>query len=101
VVDAVVAIVVTLAMGLAVLGGIPVALGLVLMLLAFIPYVGFLMVSPTTIARLSLPNYIRELLVNASREAGAEGMAIEAELEELGPATSARSWRPVELIQHS
>jgi Ca2+/Na+ antiporter len=73
VVDAVVAIVVTLGLGLAVLGGIPVALGWGLMLLVFIPYVGFLILSPTTIAQLPLPSYISALLVNASREAGAEG----------------------------
>jgi Ca2+/Na+ antiporter len=68
------------------------------MLLVFTPYVGFLILSPTTIARLTLPSYINALLVNASREAGAEGMAIEAELEERGPATSGQSWRPVVLI---
>jgi len=98
VVDAAIAIVVTLAMGLALLGWIPVALGWILMLLVFIPYVGFLILSPTTIARLPLPRQVSSLLVDASREAGAEGMAIEAELEELGPATSVRSWRPVVLI---
>ncbi len=97
-VDAVVAMVVTIGVGLAVLGGIPVALGWVLMLVAFIPYVGFLILSPTSVAKLPLSSHITALLVNASREAGAEGMAIEAELDERGPATSGRSWRPVALI---
>jgi cation:H+ antiporter len=97
VIDAGVAIVVTLAMGLGVLGDIPIAVSWGLMLLVFIPYITFLFLRPTTIAQLPLPSRISTLLVNASREAGEEGMAIEAELEDL-PATPGRSWLPVALI---
>lgn len=97
VVDAGVAIVVTLAMGLAVLGEIPIAVAWILMLLVFIPYITFLFLSPTTIAQLPLPSRISTFLANASREAGVEGMEIEAELEDLG-APPGRSWVPVALI---
>jgi Ca2+/Na+ antiporter len=97
VIDAGVAIAVTLAMGLAVLGEIPIAAAWILMLLAFIPYITFLFVSPATIVRLPLPGRIATFLVNASREAGVEGMEIEAELEDLA-ATPARRWLPVALI---
>lgn len=97
VVDAGVAIVVTLAMGLAVLGEIPIAVAWSLMLLVFIPYVTFLFLSPASIARLPLPSRISAFLVSASREAGVEGMDIEAELEDLAGARG-RSWLPVALI---
>jgi cation:H+ antiporter len=97
VVDAGVAIVVTLAMGLAVLGEIPVAVAWILMLLVFIPYITFLFLSPTTIAQLPLPSRISAFLADASREAGVEGMEIEAELEDLA-ATPRRAWLPVALI---
>ncbi|MHB8488665.1 MAG: hypothetical protein ACYDCS_03305 [Candidatus Dormibacteria bacterium] len=53
-IDAVVGIVVTLAMGLAVLGQVPIAAAWVVMLLTFIPYVTFLFLSPNTIERLPL-----------------------------------------------
>jgi cation:H+ antiporter len=98
VVDAGVAIIVTLAMGLAVLGVIPVAIGWALMLLVFAPYVGFLIANPATVARLPLPTAFTMLLGNAAREAALEGLDLEAELEELAPAIPPRSWRPVVLI---
>jgi len=98
VIDAGVAIVVTLAMGLAVLGRIPVAAGWILMLLVFVPYVSFLILSPASIERLPLPRSISVLLVDASRQAGVEGMELEDEIEKLDPATLGRSWRPVVLI---
>ena len=97
VVDAGVAIVVTCAMGLAVLGEIPIAIAWILMLLVFIPYLVFLFLSPTTIGQLPLPSHISSFLANASREAGVEGMEVEAELEDLA-ATPAQSWLPVALI---
>jgi Ca2+/Na+ antiporter len=97
VVDAGVAIVVTLAMGLAVLDEVPIAAAWSLMLLVFIPYITFLFLSPTTIAQLPLPSRIGTLLANASRETGLEGMEIEAELEDLA-AAPARGWLPVALI---
>jgi len=97
VVDAGVAILVTLAIGLAVLGEIPIAVAWILMLLVFIPYLTFLFLSPTTIAQLPLPSRISAFLANASREAGVEGMEIEAELEDLA-APSGRSWLPVALM---
>jgi cation:H+ antiporter len=97
VLDAGVAIVVTLAMGLAVLGEIPIAAAWILMLLVFIPYITFLFLSPRTIAQLPLPGRISTFLANASREAGVEGMEIEAELEDLAAAPG-RSWLPVALI---
>jgi cation:H+ antiporter len=97
VIHAWVAIVVTLAMGLAVLGEIPIAVAWSLMLLVFIPYITFLFLSPTTIAQLPLPSRISMFLANASREAGVEGMEIEAELEDLA-APAGRSWLPVALI---
>jgi cation:H+ antiporter len=98
VVDAGVAIVVTIAIGLAVLGEIPIAVGWILMLLVFIPYVAFLVLSPRTIAQMPLPRYVGALLANASRDAGAEGKEIEAELEGLGAASGRRSWLPVALM---
>jgi cation:H+ antiporter len=97
VVDAGVALIVTIAMGLAVLSVVPVAMGWALMLLVFVPYVAFLILSTATVARLPLPRPLRGLLINAAREAAAEGMDLEAELEELDSATG-RTWRPVVLI---
>jgi cation:H+ antiporter len=98
VLDAAVAMIVTLAIGLAVLGAIPVALGWAVMLLVFVPYVGFLIANPATIARLPLPNALTRVLSNAARDAALEGMELEAELEELARNTPPRSWRPVVLI---
>ena len=98
VVDAGVAIVVTIAIGSAVLGEIPIAVGWILMLLVFIPYVAFLVLSPRTIAQMPLPRYVGTLLANASRDAEAEGMEIEAELEGLGGASGRRSWLPAALM---
>jgi cation:H+ antiporter len=96
-VDAGVGIVVTLAMGLAVLGKLPVGAAWILMLLVFIPYITFLFLSPRSIERLPLPSPIRAFLAGASREAGLEGMEIEAELESLA-ATPQRSWLPAGMI---
>lgn len=98
VLDAGVAVIVTLAMGLVVLGVIPVTLGWALMLLVFVPYAGFLIANPAAVSRLPLPTAFTIFLGNAAREAGLEGMDLEAELEELTPTTSPRSWRPVVLV---
>lgn len=97
-VDAGVAIIVTLAMGMAVLGVIPVGLGWTLILLVFVPYVGFLLLSPAAVVRLRLPNSFHGLLVNAAREAALEGMDLEAELEEIDSAAAGRSWPPIVFI---
>jgi cation:H+ antiporter len=97
--DAGVAIAVTLAVGGAVVGAIPVVLGWLLLLVAFVPYVLFLVVRPRTIARLPLPRNVHALLATASSEAGMEGDEIEAELEEFGGVIAPpRSWRPVLLM---
>jgi Ca2+/Na+ antiporter len=100
--DAGVAIVVTLAVGATVIGWIPVLLGWLLMLVAFVPYVLFLVVRPRTVARLPLPPRVHTLLATASSEAGMEGEEIEAELEEFGGVIAPpRSWRPVLLMAPS
>jgi cation:H+ antiporter len=96
-IDAGVAMLVTLAMGMAVLGEIPVAVAWSLMLLVFIPYITFLFLSPATIARVPLPSHISGFLVRASREAGLEGMELEAELEDVA-GTRGRRWLPVALV---
>lgn len=97
--DAGVAIAVTLAVGGAAAGWVPVFVGWVLMLVVFVPYVLFLVLRPRTIARLPLPPRIHTLLATASAEAGMEGDEIEAELEEFGGVIAPpRSWRPVLLM---
>jgi cation:H+ antiporter len=97
-VDGGVAMLVTLAIGLVVLDAVPVALGVALMLIAFVPYVVFLIMRTTAIARLPLPTPLRTLLVSASREAGVEGMELESELEDLDSPAPSRHWRPVLLM---
>lgn len=98
VIDGGAAILVTLSIGLVVLGGLPVPLGLVLTLLVFVPYVTFLTLRTSTIERIPLPNRVRLFLVSASREAGVEGMDLESELEDLAPRTHSRDWWPVVLM---
>jgi cation:H+ antiporter len=98
VIDGGVAILVTLSIGLVVLGDLPVPLGLTLMLLAFVPYVLFLTLRTSTIARVPLPRRLRLLLVSASQEAGVEGMELESELEDVAPRTHSRDWWPVALM---
>jgi cation:H+ antiporter len=97
-IDGGVAILVTLAIGLAVLGALPVAVGLLLMVVVFVPYVVFLILRTSTIARLPLHTRLKAVLVRASREAGVEGIELETELEELSPSAQSRGWRPVVLI---
>jgi cation:H+ antiporter len=97
-VDGGVAMLVTLAIGLVVLDAVPVALGVALMLIAFVPYVVFLIMRTTAIARLPLPTPLRTLLISASREAGVEGMELESELEDLDSPAPSRHWRPVLLM---
>jgi cation:H+ antiporter len=96
VVDGGAAILVTLAIGLVVLGDLPVPLGLALMMFVFVPYVLFLTLRPSTIARIPLPRRLSLFLVSASREAGDEGMELEAEL--VAPRTHSRDWWPVALM---
>jgi cation:H+ antiporter len=98
VIDGTVAILVTLSIGLAVLGDLPVPLGLVLMLLVFVPYVAFLILRSSTIARLPLPRRLVAQLVSASRDAEVDGMELENEIEDLNPTRRSRSWRPVALM---
>jgi cation:H+ antiporter len=98
VIDGGAAILVTLSIGLVVLGGLPVPLGLVLTLVVFVLYVTFLTLRTSTIERIPLPNRVRLFLVSASREAGVEGMELESELEDLAPRTHSRDWRPVVLM---
>jgi cation:H+ antiporter len=98
VIDGGVAIVVTLSIGLVVLGDLPVPLGLALMLLVFVPYVIFLTMRTSAVARVPLPHRLRLFLVIASQEAGVEGMELESELENLAPRTHSRDWWPVALM---
>lgn len=95
--DAGVAIGVTIAIGLAVLGVIPIALGWGVMLLVFIPYLGILVARPSQIQRLPLPSPAREFLRRAALEAAAEGVELEDEIDSVMP-TRQRTWRPVLLI---
>jgi cation:H+ antiporter len=95
VIDGCVSILVTLSIGLVVLGALPTPVGLLLMFLVFAPYAVFLVLRTSTISRLPLPGRLNRLLVSASREAGFEGMELETEIEDLNPATRSRSWRPV------
>jgi cation:H+ antiporter len=97
-IDGCVAIVVTLSIGLMVLGALPIAVGWLLMLLVFAPYVVFLVLPPATIAGLPGPDALRRLLVDASRESGTEGLELEAEIEDLSPSRVSRSWRPALLM---
>jgi cation:H+ antiporter len=97
--DAGVAIIVTLAVGGAVVGAIPVFVGWLLVLAVFVPYVLFLVLRPRTVASLRLPRPLHALLAAASSEAGMEGDEIEAELEAFGGVIAPpRSWRPVLLM---
>jgi cation:H+ antiporter len=98
VLDAGVAIVVTIAIGLAVLGDIPVAVGWLVMPLVFVPYLGILVVPPARLQRLRLPKPVTRFLAQASRETAAESVEIEDELEALVPTHSERAWRPVLLV---
>ncbi len=98
VIDGGAAILVTLSIGLVVLGGLPVHVGLGLMLLVFVPYVTFLTLRTSTIERAPLPNRLRLFLVSASREAGVEGMELESELQDLAQRTRSRDWWPVILM---
>ncbi|MFZ2032223.1 MAG: hypothetical protein WAW53_00555 [Candidatus Dormiibacterota bacterium] len=98
VIDGGVAILVTLAIGLVVLGDLPVPLGLALMLVVFVPYVIFLTLRPSTIARVPLPGRLSMFLVSASQEAGVEGMELESELEDIARRTHSRDWWPVALM---
>ncbi len=97
-IDGGVAILVTLAIGLVVLGALPIPVGLSLMVLVFVPYVVFLILPTSTVARLALPDGLRALLVNASRESDVEGIELESELEAHIAAVQTRSWRPVLLM---
>jgi cation:H+ antiporter len=97
-IDGGVAILVTLAIGLVVQGMLPIPVGLSLVVLVFVPYVVFLILPTSTIARLALPHGLRALLVNASRESDVEGMELESELEAHIAAVQSRSWRPVLLM---
>jgi cation:H+ antiporter len=97
-IDGAVAILVTLAIGLTVLGTVPVPLGLSLMVVVFVPYAVFLVLRTSTIARLPLPGLVSALLVDASREAGVEGKELETEIEEVYPSAPSRQWRPVILM---
>ncbi len=98
VIDGCVAILVTLSISLVVLGDLSVPVGLLLMFLVFGPYVVFLILRTSTIARLPLPDRLSRLLMNASREAGVEGMELETEIEDVNPSAGSHSWRPVLLM---
>ena len=98
VVDGAIAILVTLSMALVVLDVLAVPVGLVVTVAVFVPYVAFLILRTVTIARLPLPERLSALLVDASREAGIEGMELEAELEDLAPVTRSTNWWPVLLM---
>jgi len=97
-IDGAVAILITLAIGLTVLGTLPVPLGLGLMVLVFVPYVVFLALRTSTIARLPLPARVTALLADASRGSAAEGKELETEIEEVYPRAPSRQWRPVILM---
>jgi len=97
VIDGGAAILVTLSIGLVVLGGLPVHVGLGLMLLVFVPYVTFLTLRTSTIERAPLPNRLRLFLVSASREAGVEGWSSNRN-SRTRPATRSRDWWPVILM---
>lgn len=98
VVDGGVALATTLAIGLALLGSIPVALGWILMLMVFVPYVGILIAPPARIGRLSLPKPFVTFLLQVSRQAATEGAELEDEIEIVAPSSPERRWRPVLLV---
>jgi cation:H+ antiporter len=98
VLDAGVAIAVTIAVGLAVLGAIPVALGWLVMLLVFLPYLAILVIPSARLQRLALPRPITHFLAQASRETAAESVELEDEIEILAPTRPDRAWRPVVLV---
>jgi cation:H+ antiporter len=98
VLDAGVAIAVTISIGLAVIGSIPVAAGWLLMLLVFVPYLVVLIVRPARMQRLGLPKPVARFLAQASRETAAESVELEEELEVLVPTHGDRAWRPVLLV---
>jgi cation:H+ antiporter len=98
VLDAGAGLVVTIAIGLAVLGDIPVPVGWLLMLLVFLPYLGILATPSTRLQRLRLPEPVTRFLAQASRETAAESVEIEEELEALVPTRPERAWRPVLLL---
>jgi cation:H+ antiporter len=97
VLDGGVAIIVTIAIGAAVLGWIPVALGWLVMLLVFVPYVAVLVAGPARVGRLPLPQRLTTFVQRASQEAAEEGGELEDELEHVMP-TDGRTWRPVVLV---
>jgi cation:H+ antiporter len=99
VLDGGVAIAATLAIGASILGVVSVAVGWLLLLIVFVPYVIFLSLRPVTVARLRVPSAIRRFLMRCSREAGVEGDEIcDSVAERGGGAAPVRSWRPVLLM---
>jgi cation:H+ antiporter len=97
--DAGVSIIVSLAVGGAVVGAVPLFVGWLVLLVVFAPYVLFLVLRPRTVANLALPRPLHGLLAAATSEAGMEGDEIEAELEGFGGVIAPpRSWRPVLLM---
>jgi cation:H+ antiporter len=98
VLDAGVAIAVTIAIGLAVLGDIPVVLAWLILLLVFVPYVAILAVPPAPLQRLRIPGPVARFIAQASRETAAESVEIEDEIEALAPVRPDRPWRPVVLV---
>ena len=96
--DAGVALATTLAIGLAVLGSIPVAVGWILTLIVLVPYVGILITPPARIERLALPKPFVTFLLQASRESATEGTEFEDEIEMVAPTSLDRRWRPVLLV---
>jgi len=98
VLDAGVAIAVTIAIGLTVLGYIPIAAGWLVMLLVFVPYLGILIVPAARLQRLRFPSPVTHFLAQASRETAAESVELEDEIEVLAPTRPDRAWRPVLLV---
>src|SRR5579863_5686039 len=95
VLDAGVAIALTVAVGLAVVGDIPVAVAWVIVLLVFVPYVAILVVPAARLQRVRLPAPVVQFVAQASRETAAESVEIEDEIEALAPVRPDRAWRPV------
>jgi cation:H+ antiporter len=99
VLDAGVAIAATLAVGASILGFVSVALGWLLLLIVFAPYVIFLSMRPATVSGLRLPAAVHRFLVRCSQDAGVEGDEICDSVEaRSGSAAPVRSWRPVLLM---
>jgi cation:H+ antiporter len=96
--DAGVAITLTVAVGLAVLGDIAVAIAWLILLVVFIPYVAILVLPPASLQRLRLPEPVTRFVAQASRETAAESVEIEDEIEALAPVRPDRVWRPVLLV---